>query len=167
MEIFKKCFVVFKCSLLSIFFILAIRARYKKLGHFDFVSFMFCVNIIVLIGLLSFEFGIHYIYAYLLMIFAANYVNFIGFNMLVRRLPTPEGAMLRRKTNCFFIIMNILYFTAVGLIFVPAFGPMCTASKLYPFIFTYVESLLVLNGLYHHYLHYKKYWLKWEDSPEV
>lgn len=143
------------------------RARYSKLGRFDFISLMLCVNIAMLLGLFCFEFSTHWIWGYLTMIYIANYINFIGFNMLLRRLPTAEGPILKRNTNTFFIIMNILYILVFILAWTPKYGPFCTSVALYPPVFTFVESLLVMNAMFHHYMHCQKYWLKWEDCPEV
>jgi len=167
-ETFKKFFILFKCSGLSIFFALAIRARYKKLGYWDFVSSMLIVNICIMVGLFCFEFGNKYIFAYFTMITVLNYINFLGCNLLMRRLPTAEGTMLRKKTNSYFIFMNCMYVLVVILAFFPSpIGPFCTANALYPYDFTVLESLLVVNAIAHHYMHYKKYWLKWEEAPEV
>jgi hypothetical protein len=152
---------------LSIFFALAIRARYKKLGHFDFVSGMLCFNIITMIGLFCFEFGTKYIFAYFCMIYILNYINFVGCNMLMRRLPTAEGPMLAKKTNVYFYTMNVLYIVILILVAIPGVGPFCKANAIYPYVFTCLESLTLINAAAHHYMHYKKYWLKWENSPEV
>lgn len=167
-ETFKKFFILFKCSGLSIFFALAIRARYKKLGYWDMVSSMLMVDIFIMIGLFCFEFGNKYIFAYFTMISVLNYINFFGCNMLMRRLPTAEGAMLRAKTTPYFIFMHCMYLVVLILAFLPSpIGPFCTANALYPWAFTALESLLVVNAIAHHYMHYKKYWLKWEEAPEV
>lgn len=128
---------------------------------------MLCFNIIVMVGLFCFEFGNKYIFAYFIMISILNYINFIGCNMLMRRLPTPEGDMLNKKTTPYFICMNIGYVLVLIVALIPApFGPFCLANALYPYCFTCIEGLLIVNAIAHHYMHYKKYWLKWEESPE-
>ena len=137
------------------------------MGEFDFISLMLIINILVLIGLFFFEFSTHWILGYFFMIYIANYINFIGLNLLVRRLPTAEGPMLKKKTNIWFITMNCLYAVALILALIPYTGPYCYSTALYPWMFTYIEALLVLNAIYHHYLHYQNYYLKWEKSGEV
>jgi hypothetical protein len=128
---------------------------------------MLGVNICVLLGLFAFELGTKYIAAFFIMIFTANYINFLGFNILVRNLRTPEGKYLKVRTNPYFITMNLLYFIIACLSFTAKFGPFCKATNMYPYVLSFAELLLVVNAIYHHYLHYKKYFLQWEDHPEV
>lgn len=120
-----------------------------------------------MIGLFCFEFGTKYIFAYFCMIYILNYINFVGCNMLMRRLPTAEGPMLAKKTNVYFYTMNVLYIVILILVAIPGVGPFCKANAIYPYVFTCLESLTLINAAAHHYMHYKKYWLKWENSPEV
>jgi hypothetical protein len=94
---------------------------------------MLFVNILVLIGFFVFHLCTKYIIGFFVMILTANYINFLGFNILARNLKTPEGPDLKRRTNPFFYLMNVLYPLVILLVaFSPLFAPRCTATKVYP-----------------------------------
>lgn len=159
MEIIKVVFIGLKVAFICTLMFLAISARRKKHGKYDKVAIMLICNIVVLLGMFFFEIGTKYIAAFFLMIFTANYINFLGFNILTRNLRTPEGKYIKKKTNIFYITMNVLYLIVAGLSFIEHFGPWCTGKKVYPPVLSFAEFLLVINALYHHYLHYNKYFL--------
>lgn len=144
-------------------------ARRKKQGYFDGVTVMLIVNIVVLLGLLAFEFGTEYIAGFWIMILASNYLNFIGFTMLLRHLPTPERHVLRKKTNIYLVVMNLLYIVLLSMFFFHDFGPWCDSAHLYPQAMYYLQYVFALNAIFHYYLHFGKprYGLLWEESPEV
>ena len=166
MEIIKVVFIGLKVAFICTLMTLAIIARRKKHGRYDLVAGMLCVNISVLVGMFFFEIGTKYIAAFFVMIFAANYINFLGFNILTRNLRTPEGKYVKQKTNPYFITMNVLYVIVAGLCFVEYFGPWCTGKKMYPPVLSFAELLLIINAVYHNYLHYNNYFLQWEENPE-
>lgn len=132
MEIIKVVFIGLKVAFICTLMTLAIAARRKKTGTYDKVAALLIINIIVLIGMFFFEIGTKFIAAFFLMIYIANYINFLGFNFLTRNLRTPEGKYLKKKMNPYFITMNVLYIIVAGLSFVEYFGPWCTGKKVYP-----------------------------------
>jgi hypothetical protein len=156
----KICFIILLITC-------AIKTKRSKNRQYDLAFFMLVVDILVLIGLVVFELGVKYIAVFFAMIFIANYINFLGFNILVRNLNTPEGKELKNRTNPFFITMNLLYIIVACLSFTVTFGPVCKKQKLYPMILSFVELLLVINAVYHIFMHYKKYYLRWEANERV
>ena len=163
----KDVLFLLNVGLISYLMINAIYYRRKKLGHYDAVTAMLVINILVLVGLLVFEYTTKYIVGFFGLVLLANYCNFLGFMIMLRHLKTPEQAMMIKHTNWYLIAMNCLYALTVGLTFVARFGPYCKASKLYPPCMNFVNGLFILNYLYHLYMHYKDYWLKWHDYEEV
>jgi len=67
------------------------------------------VNIILLCAVLAFDMGTKYIAGFYLLVFLSNFINFLGLNYLVRKFRTPERKLLRKNTNVYFLIMNVLY----------------------------------------------------------
>jgi len=163
----KDVLILLKVGLISYLMINAIYYRHKKHGHYDSVTVMLVINILVLIGLLVFEYTTKYIAGFFGLVLLANYCNFLGFMIMLRHLKTPEQAMLVKHTNWYLIAMNCLYGLTVGLSFMDRFGPFCVASKLYPPCMNFANGLFILNYFYHLYMHYKDYWLKWNDYEEV
>jgi len=95
-------------------------------------------------------------------VYTANYTNFIGYNILIRNIKTEEGPLLKRRTNVFFITMNLIYFLNFVLAFTEFFGPWCTPTNLYPPCMTIAATLYWANYFYHRYLHKNRYFLKWD-----
>lgn len=87
---------------------------------------MMSVNIIILLALVFFDVGAKYIAGFYLIVFFQNYINFLGFNYLVRKLRTPERKLLRKKTNLYFLVMNMLYLVNFIMTFTVNYGPWCT-----------------------------------------
>lgn len=83
-------------------------------------------NIVILLVLVVYDFGAKYIAVFFAMVFFQNYINFLGFNYLVRKLRTPERKLLRKKTNLYFLTMNMLYFANFFLAFSETYGAYCT-----------------------------------------
>mgnify|MGYP006950333322 CR=1 FL=1 len=81
----------------------------RHLGKVDLVQFLLTGNILILIGVLIFDLTTQYIFAFFLLIFTANYINFLGYNVLIRRLKTDEGPMLKQLTDRYFYAMNVVY----------------------------------------------------------
>lgn len=132
------------------------------------VTFMLVLNIIILLGMIAFETGRQFIFAFFFLIYFANYINFLGFNYMVRHLKTPEGPQLKKNTNPYFIVMNILYLFVFAMGFTARFGPFCEkGGKLYPPCLNFAAYLFVINATYHCYLHYRGYYLKWEADEKV
>lgn len=143
--------------------------RRQKMGYFDKVTFMLVLYIIVLLGLLAFEFGTEYIAGFWIMILVSNYINFMGFTMLLRHLPTPERHVLRRKTNVYMVLMNCVYVLLLAMFFFHKLGPWCDSENLYPHAMYFLQYIFVINAVFHWVLHCGKpaYGLKWEENPEV
>jgi glucan phosphoethanolaminetransferase (alkaline phosphatase superfamily) len=145
----------------------AILSRRRKLASYDLITVLLTVNILVLVGMFFFEICTKYIPIFFVLILIANYINFMSFNLLIRHLRTPERADLQKRTNAFFITMNLGYLVCVGLAFTPTYGPRCKQpGSMYPECLTLAESLLVANSVYHVFLYYKGYYLQWEENPK-
>lgn len=109
-----------------------------------------------------FDLTTHYIFAFFLLIYFANYINFLGYNVLIRRVKTEEGPILKKQTDIYFYTMNGLY--AANLLFAITkwYGPYCSEKWLYPHCLTACAALYLLNYFYHLHLNTNEYFLKWE-----
>jgi hypothetical protein len=67
------------------------------------------LDIVILIALLFFDLGGKYIAGFWILVFMQNYINFTAFNYLLRSIRTPERKLLRKKTNLYCLVMNVLY----------------------------------------------------------
>lgn len=47
------------------------------------------------------------------------------------------------------------------------YGPWCTETALYPPVLNFSAALFVFNALFHFYMHYNNYWLRWENHPKI
>lgn len=128
---------------------------------------MMTVNIILLFAVIAFDLGTKYIAGFYILVFFSNYINFLGFNYLVRKLRTPERKLLRKRTNLYFLIMNSLYIICFLMTLSENYGPWCTPKRLYPPVMTFASILFVLNAAMHFFMHSQGYWLKWEENPYI
>ncbi len=124
----KLVFVFGKIIVVSYMLILAILARLRKFGHHDQITIMMTVNIILLCAVIAFDLGTKYIAGFYLLVFFSNFINFLGFNYLVRKLRTPERKLLRKRTNLYFLIMNMLYMICFVMTLTSEYGPWCTPT---------------------------------------
>lgn len=146
----------------------AILARLRKFGgRYDQPTIMFGALIIILIAIIAFDIGTKYIAGFYILVFLSNFINFLGMSYLVRKLKTPERKLLRRKTNFYFLIMNLLYMVCFVMSFTNEYGPWCTNNNLYPPVVNYATVLFFMNAAYHSYMHSKGYWLRWENHPRL
>ena len=122
----KLIFVFGKIVVVCYMLICAILARLRKMGRYDQISIMMTVNIIILCAVIAFDLGTKYIAGFYILVFFSNFINFLGFNYLVRKLRTPERKLLRKRTNLYFLIMNILYMICFVMTLTAEFGPWCT-----------------------------------------
>jgi len=143
----------------------AILDRRRKIGRYDKVTVLLAVNICVLFGLLKFEHGKKHIKGLFLLILFAHYINFQSFMTLIWQLKTAESEKLRERVRPYYYTMNVFYIICLVLSFNEYFGPYCSANKLYPRVMNFQAGLFLVNMCYHHYLHKKNYWLKWEENP--
>jgi len=118
---------------------------------------------------LVFDLTTKYIFGFFLLLFLASYINFWGFNFMIRHLDTPEGPALRKRMRPYWFIMNALYLTVLGVSFSGRFGPFCDPDHVFPPIMSMTAALFLINSSYHQYLHKRDYFLKWtwEETPEV
>ena len=161
------CFLVVKITLLTTFFTITIVARRKKFGHFDFVTLLLALNIIMILGLFAWELGTKYIWAFFVMNLFSNYINFMGFYMVLYQMRTPENKAIRDRCRWYLITGHVLYGLIIVAACTPWFGPFCRSSKLYPPVLSWSEIIQVLNVSYQYYLHCNGYFLKWEEHPEI
>jgi len=115
--LFKLVFVFGKVIVICAMLLIAIIARLRKFGKHDQLTITFGCLIIVLVSLIAFDLGTKYIAGFYLLVFFSNFINFLALNYLVRRLKTPERKLLRRKTNFYFMLMNILYMGVFAMTF--------------------------------------------------
>ena len=123
--------------------------------------------IIILIALICFDLGTKYIAGFYILVFFSNFINFLGLNYLVRNLKSPERKLLRRKTNFYFMVMNVLYMMNFVMTFTAGYGPWCNSERLYPAVMNYSAWLFVINFVFHCYMHKNNYWLRWEEHPRM
>ena len=160
--------IVVKVTIISYMLVEAILARLRKFGgKHDQLTIMFGCLIIILFAIIAFDVGTKYIAAFFILSFVTNFINFLGMSYLVRKLKTPERKLLRRKTNFYFLVMNVLYIVCFVMSLTNEFGPWCTNTKLYPPVMNYATVLFFMNAAFHSFMHYKKYWLRWEKHPRL
>jgi len=58
----------------------AMRLRHYRYHKVDTVQFLLLGNVFILIGVLIFDLTKKYIICFFLLIYLANYINFVGFN---------------------------------------------------------------------------------------
>lgn len=110
---------------------------------------------------------VRYIPVFYFLIYTANYVNFLGFNVLIRNLKLEEGNKIKQNTNTFFISMNIVYLLNVLCSFILWYGPYCEVGRVYPPCMTCANVLVWVNYFYHLYLTHKDYYLKWDKLESI
>lgn len=120
-----------------------------------------------MVCVLIFETTTKYIFGFFLLIFFSNYFNFLGFNYLIRNLDTDDAASLKKRTNVYFILMNIAYIVVFSLSFIKWFGPWCSPSNLYPPVLTLCAILYWANCGYHYYLNTHGYYLVWIEPQQI
>ena len=100
-----------------------------------------------------------------MLIFCANYINFMGFQIILRNLPGAAGRRLKKRTQWYFVGMNCLYALTLLLAFVPRFGPTCTADKMYPPVMNWTSCLFIVNYIFHLVINCNKgYYLEYQDN---
>jgi len=67
---------------------------------------------------------------------------------------------MNKSLKYYFIIMNVLYTTALVLSFTSWFKPVCLETRLYPVLFTFLTTLYLVNFLYSTYITRKHFFLK-------
>ena len=86
---------------------------------------------------------------FFVLIFLANYFNFVGFFYILRTLPCMEGRRLRRRTKFYFAIMNCLYLSVPVIACFPSFWPLCTDEKAYPPVLNFASMLFIVTYIFH------------------
>ena len=84
------------------------------------------VFILILVSLIAFDLTTKYIAGFYLLVFFSNFINFMCLNYLLRKLRSPERKYLRRKTNFYFLMMNIMYGVNLVMTFTETYGPWCS-----------------------------------------
>jgi hypothetical protein len=163
----KLLLILVQVLIIGYMLVEAILARLRKYGKHDQLTIMFGCFIIILAALIAFEVGRMYVAGFYILVFFSNFINFLGMSLLVRKLKTPERKLLRRKTNFYFLIMNLLYMVCFVMSFTQEYGPWCTNTNLYPPVMNYATVLFFMNAAFHTFMHYKKYWLRWDQHPKV
>jgi hypothetical protein len=98
----------------------------------------------------------------------ANYVNFLGYNIIMRNIQSESGRVLRRKTDPFFYGISGVYIINLLLALCSWFyGPWCAPRNLYPPCMTMAAVLYWCNYLYHVHLRKHNYFLDWQDSSTL
>lgn len=76
----KLIVLILKVVIVSYLTMKAMHLRHKKYLKVDTVQFLLVGNVAILIGVLIFDLTKKYILAFFLLIYLANYINFLGFN---------------------------------------------------------------------------------------
>jgi len=122
------------------------RAKYQK---WTLIPIMFIFYILALAGLITLDLTTKYIAGYWLLILCTNYFSFLGFYKILTNMPGRPGEMVKERTKWYFRVMNVLYFLALVLAFIPRFGPTCTATKVYPPCLNWAAMLFIINFIFH------------------
>lgn len=120
-------------------------------------------NLSICIGIIIFDLTGQVIWGLFVLLYAANWINFLGFNILIRNIKLPGGIFLRHKTTPFFITMNVVYLANGCCAFIKWYGPFCDQSQIYPPCMTVASGLYLVNACYHFYLHKNDYYLTWTE----
>ena len=165
----KIAFIALKVGLVCFLLTKASIAYYRKDKALTLIHILLPLWIIILIGLLLFDFGTQYIAAFYLMTFFSNYLNFFGMNMLLRNIPSKESETLRSKTNVYWYVMNGLYVLVfvLSIVFLDRLGPKCKKDKIYPACLNFCSILFIINSIFHFIIHKKGYWLNWEGENQT
>lgn len=102
-------------------------------------------------GVVLFDMTVQYIFAFFLLVYCANYINFLAYNVLIRNVKTEEGPKLKLLTNPYFITMNVVYVLNAALALTEWYGPWCDIH-IYPPCMTVAAALYWANYFYHLYL---------------
>ena len=149
----REVLILIKMGLVIGFCVMAIlHYRKRQKGKCTLIPVLFGAFVAILITLLILDFTQQYIAGYFIMIFAANFINFIGFMLILRNFPGKAGRMLQEKTKCYFYVMCSLYLVVFLMSFVPAFRPKCTSEKIYPTVMNLSCCLFIINYIFHIYL---------------
>lgn len=159
-----------KVAVVTFLTLQALKSRHEKHGkRVDLVQLLLVANVSIMYAVILFDLTVQYIFAFFLLVYSANYLNFLAYNVLVRNVKTAEGPLLRSKTNTFFVLMNVIYIANFGFAFFEWYGPWCTPNNIYPPCLTIAACLYWCNYFFHRfYLQKNKYFLKWEqfDVPQ-
>ena len=143
MKAFAICFMLVE----------AINQRKKKLKKYDRISVLMSANILILILMCVFDHINKYISLFYLLVFAQNYINFLGLCYLLR-------------LKHFYYGMQLCYFICFLLSFTAKYGPFCTQQNVYPPVLVFTALLFVTTALLHFYFHFHKYWLA-DDTKDL
>lgn len=76
-------FIAMKVTAIVYMLVEAILSKQRKNGHHDQISRMMMANIIILLAMVFFDLSNKYIAGFYAMVFAQNYINFLGFRHLI------------------------------------------------------------------------------------
>jgi hypothetical protein len=119
-----------------------------------------------MLGVVVFDLTKKYIVVFFLLIYSADYFNFVGYNVMLRSLKVSDAQKLKKRTGIFFIVMNILYLLNLILAFTDLFGPWCS-PHVYPLCFTFAAALYWMNYSYHTYLKSNHYFIHLDTTIQV
>jgi hypothetical protein len=117
-------------------------------------------------GVVLFDMTVQYIFVFFLLVYCANYINFLAYNVLIRNVKTAEGPHLKLRTNPYFITMNVVYVVNAALAATEWYGPWCNIN-LYPPCMSVAAGLYWANYFYHLYLNKHDYFLAWDAQVSI
>lgn len=165
--VMKMCILALKLGVITYLSVKAFTLRQKKYKTVDLVQILLITNIIILYAVVIVDMTKQYILLFFALIYLASYVNFLGYNVLIRNIDVEDGEQLKKSTNVFFITMNIIYAVNALCAINAWYGPWCNQGNIYPPCMATANCLVWANFGYHLYLHHNNYFLKWKRQPEL
>ena len=158
----KVGIIILKIGFIILMMLLGIRAHHRRSGCTISIAILAAYSV-VLVGMIVLDLTVKFIAGYFILILFSNYLNFLGLMVILRNVPTLEGAKLRKDTQLYYWIMHGLY----GLcVLVTAFWlrPKCIHEKVYPVCLNFACCLFLINAGYQFVQHYRGYGLKWSED---
>lgn len=160
--VMKMTILSIKLGIITWISLQAYTIRHKKFGgKFDLISLVLLLNVTILLSVAAVDLTVRYISVFFALIYLANYVNFVAYNVLIRNVKLEEGNKLKQNTNPFYIFMNCVYLVNFLCSFILWYGPFCEVGRIYPPCMTTANVLVWVNYIYHLWLTHKDYYLKW------
>jgi len=89
--------IILKIGIIILMMLLGIRAHHRRSGCSVTIAILGAYSV-VLVGMIVLDLTVKYIAGYFILILFSNYLNFLGLMVVLRNVPTSEGAKLRKDT---------------------------------------------------------------------
>lgn len=154
--------VLLKISIIVILLAIGIQAYWMKptqMPNRKGIIVLMVFMIIILIGLLLFDLGTKYIFAYFLLQISVNYTTMCALYLLLKNVEVSPGLTLSKKFRWFFILMNLCFIIEISLAFIPSVGAFCTTDRPYPRVISNLPILIGSTLVFAVYLKCKDFYL--------